>query len=130
MVAYPSIWNGTSTISRRTPMQVIRTCKYTMLRRLIWAVVLVTLCAFSVIALADTPPKALLEHVSSHKLVHDKRCNVTFLNLKHVQCMIYYDEARDTTWLVLFDEKLNITHVARNKAGKEELLWCHEKVCV
>jgi hypothetical protein len=101
-----------------------------MLRRLALAVALVLLCLVPVLVLADTPPKALLKHISSHKLVHDKRCNVAFLNLKHVQCMIYYDEARDTTWLVLFDEKINITHVARNKAGKEEVLWCHERVCV
>lgn len=111
-------------------MQVIRLCKYRMLRRLVWSLVLVGLCLASVLALAEKPPKPLLEHISSHKLVHAKKCNVAFLNIKHVECMIYHDEARDTVWIVLFDDKLDITHIARNKAGKEELLWCHEKVCI
>lgn len=112
-------------------MKVIRLTKYAMLRRLLWSVVLVILCIIPALVFArDSPPKALMEHISSHKLVYAKKCNVEFLKLKHVECLIFHDEAKDRVWLVLFDNKLNITHVAVNNKGKEELVWCNERTCV
>ena len=111
-------------------MNVIRTTKYAMLRRLLWSVVLVILCALPVIVLADTPPQALTEHISSKQLVYAKKCNVDFLGLKHVECLIYYDAERDTAWIVLYNDKLVITHIAVNQKGKETLVWCHQRICV
>lgn len=111
-------------------MNVIRLCKYRMIRRFIWAVALVILCAVPAIVLADTPPKALLQHISSQQLVHSKQCNVEFLGLKNVECMLYYDNSKDTLWLVLYDKKLNITHIGVNQQGKESLVWCHQRICV
>ena len=112
-------------------MRIIRTTKYAMLRRL-WAVaiILVFLCAVFP-ALADTPPKGLLAYVSSYKLVHDKQCN--FHEMKHVECIIFYDEGRDIVWLVLFDKKkdeLAITHVIGIKDKDETVIWCRQDICI
>lgn len=110
-------------------MRVIRLYKYWMIRRIVYSVLLVAVCVIPALVWAR-PPQPLLEHISSHPIINDKKCNVPFLKLKSVECMVYYDRKNDRVWLVLFDAKLNITHVAVNNKGKEELVWCKEDVCV
>ncbi len=111
-------------------MNVIHTCKFAMLRRLTWAVVLVALCILPALVWADVPPQPLLNYISSHKLINSKKCDVPFLNVKSTECMVYLDKKKDRIWVVLFDSKLNITHVIVNNKGKEELVWCRDNVCI
>ena len=109
---------------------VIRTYKYAMIRRVFWSVVLVFLCALPFIVWAkETPPKALLEHVTSHKLVHDKLCKVESLKLDGIECYIFFDTKNDVVWVLLFDTNLEITHVLASKDNKEHVVWCRSDVC-
>lgn len=116
-------------------MQVIRLCKYSMLRRLTWAIVLVALCLIPVLALADKPPQALFQAVTTtSQLVHRGECNIKSMNKEDVPCLIFYDAERDIVWLVLFDKNkdgvLAETHVIAIKDKKETVIWCRDNVCI
>lgn len=113
-------------------MQVISLTKYSMLRKLwAWSVILVFLCALPFVVWAEKPPRDLLSQVTTTKPVHDGLCN--FQAMKHVECLIYNDLARDVVWLILFDEKddeMTITHVIGVKNNQEYVLWCRQDVCI
>ena len=117
-------------------MQVIRLYKYTMLRRLAWAVVLVLLCMVPVLVLADKPPDVLFKHVTStSQLVHQGDCKVDSMKVKETPCLIFYNASIDRMWVVLFakdkDDNNYVTHVLLvDEIGKEVVAWCHERVCV
>lgn len=114
-------------------MQVIRTYKYTMARKLIRMflafVVFIIFMVVAAVAWSKTPPKPLLNHISSHPIVYDKQCNVESLKLKNVECLIMYDEKHDVVWLVLYDDKLGITRIMAVKDKKETTVWCRHDVC-
>lgn len=97
------------------------------MRNLLIAFLLVALCTLAP-ALAETPPQKLLDHVSSKRLVHDKKCN--FREEKNVECLIYYDDAQDVVWLVLYDAALDITRLVSVKNRVETVVWCRANVCI
>lgn len=78
----------------------------------------------------ETPPQALLTHISSHPIVHDKLCNVESLKLKNVECLIMYDEKHDVVWVVLFDDELDITRIIASKGNQEAYVWCRQDICL
>lgn len=115
-------------------MQVIRLARYAMLRKL-WAlaVILVFLCAlpFVVWGAPQTPPQALLDRANAHPIVYDKKCN--FQSMTAVECLIFYEKATDTAWLILFDMKKGepfITHVIEANEDGETIHWCRPDVCI
>ena len=76
----------------------------------------------AIVVFAERPPKRMLEYVTSHKLAHDGKCNIK--SQKGVECLIYYDEANDIIWLILFDSPpTRITAIIGVKDGKETVLW-------
>jgi len=76
----------------------------------------------AIVVFAERPPKRMLEYVTSHKLAHDGKCDIK--SQKGVECLIYYDEANDIIWLILFDNPpTRITAIIGVKDGKETVLW-------
>lgn len=115
-------------------MQVIRTYKYAMLRRLMLAVVLVVLCVIPVLVLADKPPQELFQAVTTtSQLVYRGDCDVKSMNKENVPCLIFYDTKRDIVWLVLFDKDKDgnpaETHVIAIYNKVENIVWCRDTVC-
>jgi hypothetical protein len=78
---------------------------------------------------AKTPPQPLLDHISSQRLVYDKKCDVKSLGLTNIECMIFFDDERDTVWVVLYDGKLDIMRIISAREGKETYVWCRSNVC-
>lgn len=96
------------------------------MRHLLIALVLVFLCALS--ALADKPPQTLLTHLGGQKMVHDKQCN--YQAMKHVECLIYWQEKGQVVWLVLFNNEVEIILIVAVKDKQEIVVWCRNTVCV
>lgn len=90
--------------------------------------------AFTGLALADKPPQALFDRVTStSQLVHKGTCDVPFLNKVGVDCLIYHDGQNDLLWVVLFDGKggaPSVTHVFMSKGDQEKVVWCRQDVCL
>lgn len=117
-------------------MNVIRTTKYAMLRRLGWlALVLVLLCALPFVAFADKPPKELYQHVIQTAVpIHQGECNVQSMGVKDTPCLIFYNAELGRTWVVLFDQdkggNYHVTHVVMAQDDKEVIAWCRADVCM
>jgi hypothetical protein len=78
---------------------------------------------------ADTPPQPLLDHISSQRLVYNKKCDVKSLRLTNVECMIFFDDTSEVVWVVLYDDKLDIMRIISAKEGKETYVWCRSNIC-
>jgi hypothetical protein len=105
-----------------------------MMRLFCWALFLIFLCAVTP-AMADKPPQALFEHVTSTaQLVHNGTCNVPSMKKKDTTCLIFYNAPQEIIWLVLFDKDKNgapsVTHVVAVKDEKESVVWCRVNVCL
>ena len=98
------------------------------MRLFCWALVLVFICAFPALAQPDQPPKELAAYVQQYQLVHRGRCD--FQTLAGVPCLIYVDGGRDIIYLILFSEKLEVTHIAAVKGDEEHIIWCSTTVCI
>lgn len=79
------------------------------MKRLILAVALVALCMLLPVFAAEMPPEPLARHVLNQTLKHDGKCNVA--SHKNVECLIFVDPKHNLVWLVLFNPKLEPTHV-------------------
>lgn len=99
------------------------------MKLLLYATLLVALC-FSTLAFGGKPPPRLMEQLHELFIVHDQYCKIDSMRIVDRSCLIYYDKAEDTVYVVLFDDDLGITHVISEKGKEEMLLWCHFKVCV
>lgn len=113
-------------------MQVIRTRSLaTILRRsfLGFVAFLILVVAVTAAIAVETPPLALLQHVSSHPIVHSDECRVPSLGIQDRSCLIYFDEKNDAVWVVLFDDNVDITHVIVNVKGQEAIAWCRADAC-
>lgn len=113
-------------------MQVIRTRSLaTILRRafLGFVVFIILILAMAAAIAVETPPRALLQHVSNFPIVHSDECNVKSLGIEDRSCLIYYDERNDAVWVVLFDDNVDITHVIVNVKGQEAVAWCRVDAC-
>lgn len=98
-----------------------------MNRRLLFALAFVLSIA-SCAAWADKPPKSLMAHVAENQLVHDEQCK--FQGEDGIECLIFFDEAREIVWLVLFtDDQQTITRVVAIKDKVETIVWCRHDVC-
>ena len=114
---------------------MIRLSKYSMIRKLwAWSVILVFLCALPFVVWADKPPDSLFKRVTTtSQLVHRGECNVKSMNLAEVPCLIFYDEANDLVWVVVFDQKNGehaVTYVILSKEDHEVVAWCRQDVCL
>lgn len=59
-------------------------------------------------------------------LIHDKRCN--YKHMRGVQCLILVKAT--TVYLVLFTDKLDMTHIIRVMDDKETTLWVSPDVMI
>jgi hypothetical protein len=91
---------------------------------------------FAPLVIADKPPQALYEHVTTtSQLVHRGECKVPSMNVEGRTCLIFFNPSIDRVWVVLFSQDKDgnnyVTHVLLiDEIGKEVVAWCHEKVCV
>ncbi len=114
-------------------MQVIRTRSLaTTLRRMFlgFVVFMVLLIAAAAAIAKETPPQPLLDKINEHELVYSKKCDVKSLNVTGVECLIFYDRPRDTIWVVLFDDNIDITRIFSASNKKETHVWCRRDVCI
>lgn len=97
-----------------------------MLKRLMFAVVLVALCAIPpAFAKMEEPPQELLDSYNHHTIVHSKLCN--FQNYKETECLLHFDFENKVLYVTLFDVHNNepfiflIATVDRDK--NEQIVW-------
>jgi hypothetical protein len=76
------------------------------------------------------PPQPLVVHWASLQVVHDKTCNVASMQIVERECLILNDAKHDMFWVILFDDKIEITHAIAVKNRQEELVWCRPDVCL
>jgi len=92
------------------------------MKRLGYLLTFLVLLFAAIAVLAEKPPKRMLEYVTSHKLAHDGKCNIK--SKKGVECLVYYDEANEIIWLILFDNPpTRVTAIIGVKDGQEVTLW-------
>jgi hypothetical protein len=100
------------------------------MKLIVWAILLVLAC-LSTLAFGGKPPPRLMAHLNTLPIVYNQYCRVPSMKLEDVSCLIYYNQAEDIVYVVLFDETIGITHIIQNSSDKKEtLVWCHFKVCL
>ena len=92
-----------------------------MLRLLCWAIALVFISAASAVLAVDKPPHELFEKIHANPIVHQGKCN--YHGYKGVDCLIYFEPTEEVIYLVLFNQKTEVTHVVEVKDKKEKILW-------
>lgn len=71
-------------------------------------IALVAVLTMAVFAKSE-PPDELLFYVMQQRMVHDQKC--TIKHIKNVECFVFADDKQGLLWIILFDDKLEITHV-------------------
>ena len=97
------------------------------MKRLLWAILIVALCALPPMTLA-TPDTALVRYLTSLPVVHDGRCNVDKLNVKNRECLILVDQERGLVFVILYTDELKMTDVLMKKGDEEILVWSQSSV--
>jgi hypothetical protein len=72
-------------------------------------------------------PEALQQEAANSVVIHKGTC-------QHEQreelCMVGYDQAKDTFWLLLFNQEGVMFRVVEVKDGKETIRWSHPELSI
>ena len=89
----------------------------------LYLVIVLMLFASKVKALQFEPvPPELLKEAGAAVIIHKGTCEY---KKQTENCMIGYDKAKKTTWLLLFDDEGILFKVITNNKGKEVVKWVH-----
>ena len=77
-------------------------------------------CIMPAKATVEKPPDTTLQELKDTQVLHVGECN--WKNVKR-SCVIGRDTLTGTFYMYILDVDRNITHVVRNKAGVETVLW-------